>query len=461
MVSGVVDFFKSLAARKAAEIEHQQNLENRELMLSGSTKPKYYLLKPISIKDLSDYEEQSLISAFNDYIPLRNKSLEVEQYNQFVKNQQTTLRNFNKALGYDVNADFDKLPKERDNPYALDRKKIYLTENFIELYDFFVKKPEWVSLAKNISRYANSLGNKIENKYIEFFNGYEINALKLTNNDTLFFFPCYIILLGDQKLHVIPYNEIKVQMSSFEQKSETKDYVNFVRNEYVNENGWTKTYYINKIYQLQLKSKDIDLIIKGNIATDLNKCFCDYFKVFKEPNNLEFFEKRFAVSKEKRREYLIEERKTIFERKEPISYKVLTFPSLLEKYSNREEYNINKSFALFIKLRNKNLKLEDYNKFVKALKKELRIYNQKIGYAEQQDFELLPKLKEIEELTLDEYMHKNFVSLNDYFSSKKEWKNFISGVQKSKSVATKSLVSSSVDKIHKEFFKDYDINAIS
>ena len=392
---------------------------------------------------------------------LKNPSLEVEQYNEFVKKQCECLRTINETLGFDLNADFEKLPKERENSYALEPKKIYLTENFIELYNFFVKKPEWVNLAKNISRYANSLGNRIENKYIEFFNGYEINALKLTNNDTLFFFPCYIILLGDQKLHVIPYNEIKVQMSSFEQKSETKDYANFVRNEYVNENGWNKTYYINKVYQLQIKGTHLNLIIKGNIATDLNKSFCEYLNVFKDVYNLDFYKKRYAVSKEKRREYLIEERKAVFNRKTPISHKTITGPVLLDQYSNTEEANINISFVKFIELKNKILGIEYYNSFVKALKKELRIYNQKIGYAEHQDFELLPKLKEIEELTLDEYMHKNFVSLNDYFSSKKEWKNFISGVQKSKSVATKSLVGSSVDKIYKEFFMNYDLNAIS
>ena len=378
--------------KKAKERERQQNIENRENILLGNQKPKYDLLKPISVRDSSNYEEQSLIVAFNDYIPLRNKFLEVEQYNRFVKNQQSTLMKLNKALGYESNADIDRLPQVKTNTCSFDFKKGYVSSNFDKMYNFFVQNAKWndfISYVAKIKLDNNSklLCDNADSKYADFFNGYDLNTIRLDNDNYLFFFPCYIIHLKSKALNIITYDDMKLSKKFIEKRCDNMDYLNFVRSEHVNENGISKWYYINKVPQLELKWKNNQRSFTCESTDSIITHYNSFIKSLKSKANTEFFEKTFAVEEETQRQYLEDARSKVISCKKPAKFKILDCPNLLEKYSNKEENKINKSFLDFIAFKNENLKIKQFNEFINKSKVELCSFNIEMGYNDDKDFD--------------------------------------------------------------------------
>lgn len=452
--------------KKAAKRVLQQNIENRERILAGNEQPEYALLKPISVKDSSNYEEQSLITAFNNYIPLINKSLEVEQYNQFVKNQQSTLIKLNNALDYEPYADFDKLPQAKTNTFSLDLKKVYISSNFDKMYKFFVQNTEWNDFISYVTKIKLDDDSKlfcdnVNSKYTGFFNGYDINAIRLDNDDYLFFFPCYIIHLNNNALSVIAYDDMTLNIRFIEKKCTEIYFGNFIREELVKENGRTKIYYINKVRQLELKWKNNQRTFTCKQTDSFITHYNYFLKSLKSKANAEFFEKTFAIDEETQRQNLEDARSKVISCKKPAKYKVLDCPDLLEKYSNKEETKINKSFIDFIAFKNENLKIKQFNEFIDKSKEELRSLNTELGYIEDKDFDKLPSTKKPETSKNGGYLNKSFIQLYDYFNLKKEWKKFIFGAQKCENATEKNLINSAIESIYKEFFKKYDINAIS
>ena len=59
-------------------------VHRRNQILSENHEPEYQLIKPVPISENTIFEEKAIITAFNEYVPLKNASLKVSQHNDYV-----------------------------------------------------------------------------------------------------------------------------------------------------------------------------------------------------------------------------------------------------------------------------------------------------------------------------------------------------------------------------------------
>lgn len=468
IISSIIDVYKKTEREKQQKIIRQQNIEKRERFIAGIENPKYDLLKPIVVDASSNYEERSLIEAFNNNVPFINSYLKIEQYNQFAREQQTTLKELNVLLGYESNADFDKLPHIKTNDNLIDTKKVYVSSNFEKMYKYFIKTTEWdefISYVKNIKLDNNSklFHNKINSKYDRFFNGYDLNTIKLSKDNYLLFFPCYIIHLNGKALNVITYDDMKFSKKIIEKRCDSISIDHFVRSEYVN----GRTYYINKVPQLviELKNNRISFTCERiDSINKINKHYDSFFKSLKTKENLDFFEKTFAISEEEQiineKKRITEEREKIFSIKRPHKYQTLKLPKTSDKYSSNEEERINKAFISFLKLKNEKLKVTQQKEFLEKLKQKLIQLNIEMGYPEDKDFEKLPTVCNEDILNEKSLLPNSFTHLYKYFSKKSEWNEFAKKIKETNFITNKHKIDKDILDLYTEFFKGYNSKLI-
>ena len=97
-------------ARQALEIARQNVIDERNKFINENHEPEYRLIKPVPISENTIFEEKAIITAFNEYVPLKNASLKASQHNDYVASLRNRLSNFNEELGWNEETDIDKLP---------------------------------------------------------------------------------------------------------------------------------------------------------------------------------------------------------------------------------------------------------------------------------------------------------------------------------------------------------------
>lgn len=395
---------------KQLENERLKNVEKRANIISGVNKIRYKLLESLLTNKEKNYEEQSLITAYNSYIKLFNERLKSEQYNSFVKKQIEEFQNLNKALGYDPNFEIEKLSFSKQSNTVIEQNQCYVTNNFKKLYNYF-NTADWYKFLNNIKKCLPL--TIAEEQYSTFFNGYELNMLKLDKNNYLFLFPCYVINVDKRSLSVFRWSEIKFHSLPYRK------------------------------FSIKVKSQEYVLHHNGYFTKSFVSGFNSFLSVINRTDNIKFFEETFAISeedqiinekkrieeeikaekirKEEERKRLTEEREKIFSTKLHRKYQLLKLPETESKYSNSEEERINKSFISFLNSKNENWKVKQQKEFIEKLKQKLIQLNIKLEYPEDKDIEKLPAIPNKKTLNDELFLPNSFTQLCKYFSEKSEW----------------------------------------
>ena len=484
---GVINAFSSMkekTKKKEAEKQKRERMFNeREALLAGACQPQYDLLPPIPVSRAKNYEEKCWKEAYKEYVTDKNNFIKVKQYNEFVRNEQTKLRKLNETLGYDLELDMDKLPKEKSFKEQYDEfiKKRYLPKNFFVLNNFFVENKKWNNFVIQISKICLSNGHKlvkqkIDENYKEFFNGTVLNVINIEENEFLLFFPCYIIYLAEKSLKVITYDEMQVDVEFVEEKCYSSEGTQY---EY-GPGGSIRWYLFETRQKLNFKwgNNKYQVTCRNIKTNNFSQAYDQYIQTFNDEENSRFFKNNFSLTEEEKNKIIESEKKELEERrkrarqeledkreeviacKESIDYVRLETPILKEEYNNKEEYRLNKAYIDYLNCKNEGLKIEQYNDYIDASKSKLELLNKKLHYVAYKDFDRLPKKRTAQTpKTIFEMMH-NFKELYDYFQNKKEWKDFSTAISKCKINASQFLINSEIEENYAEFFKGCKILTI-
>lgn len=434
-------------ARQALEIARQNIIDERNQILSENHEPEYQLIKPVPISENTIFEEKAIITAFNEYVPLKNTSLKVSQHNDYVTSLRNCLSNFNEELGWDKETDIEKLPALLG---VINLDKVFLTGNFKVMYEHFTALSEWKDFIKKARTLKTAKNRRLfyykrDDIFNDFFNGYDVNCIK-SDDYYLYFFPCYIVKINSsgQMLKVITYQQSDEISTDIKNKCTKSTFEQFIA-------GYNK-------YIGIFKSETHAAFFKCNFSlTEAEKSEIakrERIKLIKE------FAEKLEAGKTRISNELNAARDEILSGKYSVSGDETEYPTLSDEYSNREEYRLNKAYIDYIISKKRKASVKNHNEAVKKSRKKLADINKALGFPKDKNADKLPEFEaELDAETIDS-LYGNFNKLFTYFNEKKEWTSFIKKLENCKITDDSKLLKYNSEADFKDFFNKENIPMI-
>lgn len=434
-------------AKRALEIARQNIIDERNKFINENHEPEYRLIKPVPISENTIFEEKAIITAFNEYVPLKNASLKASQHNDYVASLRNSLSNFNEELGWNEETDIEKLPALLG---VINLDKVFLTGNFKVMYEYFAALSEWKDFIKRAralkaAKNRNLFYYKRDDLFNDFFNGYDVNCIK-SDDYYLYFFPCYIVKINSlgQMLKIITYQQSDEILTDIKSKCTKSAFEQFVA-------GYNK-------YIGIFKSETHAAFFRCNfLLTEAEKSEIEKrerIKLIKE------FAEKLEAEKTRISNELNAARDEILSGKYSVSDDETEYPTLSDEYSNREEYRLNKAYIDYIISKKRKASVKNHNESVEKSRKKLADINKAFGFPKDKDADKLPEFEAEPDAETIDSLYGNFNKLFTYFNEKKEWTSFIKKLENCKATDNLKLLKYNSDADFKDFFNKENIPVI-